>query len=130
MNRTMKLVTLCAATLAAVALYTVTSGATAQAAPPSDDEVVATGVVNINTATEEQLQLLPGVGPSKAAAIVAYRKRHGNFKKVDDLRRVKGFGAKTLKKLKPYLSVSGPTTYKGKKAPGDDGLAGRPPAMD
>jgi competence protein ComEA len=82
------------------------------AAPAPASE--ASGVVNLNTASEEELQLLPGVGPSKAAAIIAYRKKYGAFKKVDDLSKVKGFSYKTLKKLKPYLALSGTTTYKGK----------------
>lgn len=91
----------------------------------------AAGVVNLNTATEEELQLLPGVGPTRAAAIVAYRKRHGNFRKVEELTRVKGFGLKTLRKLKPYLTVSGPTTFKGRKsARPDEGFLNAPPAMD
>ncbi|KPN72773.1 helix-hairpin-helix domain-containing protein, partial [Neisseria sp. 74A18] len=48
--------------------------------------------VNINTATEEELKALPGIGPSKAAAIVAYRQHNGQFKSVDDLKNVKGIG--------------------------------------
>jgi len=92
------------------------SGAAAPAAAASaiDDDVAASGVVNLNTASEEELQLLPGVGPSKAALIIAYRKKYGAFKKVEDLNKVKGFGFKTLKKLKPYLAISGATTLKGK----------------
>lgn len=68
------------------------------------------GKLNINTATDEQLQLLPGVGPSKSERILAYRQKHGKFRRVQDLRRVKGFGQKTLKKLAPYLSVDGDNT--------------------
>jgi competence protein ComEA len=69
-----------------------------------------TGVLNLNTATEEQLQMLPGVGPAKAERVVAYRNQRGKFQRVQDLRRVKGFGYKTLKKLEPHLTVTGPTT--------------------
>ncbi len=69
-----------------------------------------TGKLNLNTATEEQLQMLPTVGPSKAERIVAWRKKNGGFKRPADLRKVKGFGYKTLKRLEPYLEVSGETT--------------------
>jgi competence protein ComEA len=68
------------------------------------------GKVNLNTATVDQLQLLPGIGPSKAERVIAYRKKNGNFKRVADLRKVKGFGYKSLKKLEPYLDVKGETT--------------------
>jgi competence ComEA-like helix-hairpin-helix protein len=85
-------------------------------------------VVNLNSATEAELMLLPGVGPSKAAAVLAFRKKYGAFKKVEDLSKVKGFSYKTLKKLKPYLALSGATTYKGKAKKtgahgGDDGAS-------
>lgn len=93
------------------------------------DKASPTGTVNLNTATEEQLESLPGVGPSKAAAIVAWRKKHGQFKKVDDLTRVKGFGRKTLQRLRPYLAVTGATTFQGGKPP-QDTFFGRPPAEE
>jgi len=70
------------------------------------------GTLNLNTATEDQLVMLPGVGPTKAQRVVAYRSKHGTFHRVADLRRVKGFGYKTVKKLTPYLAVSGPTTLR------------------
>jgi competence protein ComEA len=93
------------------------------------DKPAPSGTVNLNTATAEQLEMLPGVGPSKAEAIVAWRKKHGAFKKVDDLTRVKGFGRKTLQKLRPYLAVSGATTFMGAKPPADT-FFGRPPAQE
>lgn len=107
--------------LAAVAALTLSTivVATAHAAPPASTEAAEeSGVVNLNSATEEELMLLPGVGPSKATRIVEWRKKHGKFKKVEDLTKVKGFGYKTFKKLKPHLAVSGATTYKGKKKGG------------
>ncbi len=69
-----------------------------------------TGKLNLNTATEDQLMLLPSVGPAKAERIVAYRKKAGGFKRTADLRHVKGFGYKTFKKLEPYLDIKGDTT--------------------
>jgi competence protein ComEA len=73
------------------------------------------GVININTATVSELSYLPGIGTSKAEAIVKYREKK-EFKKVEDLMRVKGIGRNTLKKLRSYLTVNGPTTVKGKIA--------------
>lgn len=67
----------------------------------------AHAVVNINTATAEQLEGLNGIGPAKAEAIVEYRKKNGNFKSVDDLNQVPGIGDKTMAKLRPELTVSG-----------------------
>jgi len=72
------------------------------------------GKLNLNTANEEQLQLLPTVGPAKAERIVAWRAKNGGFKRVADLRRVKGFGYKTFKKLEPYLDIKGDTTLSAK----------------
>ena len=134
-----------AVALAALTALTVTPmllAAPAQAAPrkqvataaPAAHDDVDGGTVNLNTATDAELQLLPGVGPSKAAAILAYRKKYGSFKKVDELGKVKGFSYKTLKKLRPYLAITGTTTYKGKpKKSGtrsaDDG-ANAPPVAE
>ena len=66
--------------------------------------------ININTATTDELVALPGIGPAKAQAIVDYRKAHGPFKTIEDLKDVKGIGAKRFEKLKPDLAVTGPTS--------------------
>jgi competence protein ComEA len=63
------------------------------------------GAVNINRANSAQLQTLNGIGPTKAEAILKYRKAHGGFKSVDELVNVKGIGPKTLQKLKSQASV-------------------------
>ncbi len=68
------------------------------------------GVVNVNLANAEQLQLLPGVGPARAAAIIDYRKQHGPFRQIGDLEQVSGIGEKALGRMKPHCSVSGKTT--------------------
>ncbi len=64
------------------------------------------GLVNINTADEEELQKVSGIGPSKAAKIVAYRKEHGSFASVEDLTQVSGIGEKTLASIKDEICVS------------------------
>ena len=71
----------------------------------------ASAVVNINTASKDELIALPGIGPAKAQAIVDYRKLNGPFKSVDDLKNVKGIGAKRLDKLRAELTV-GPAQAK------------------
>lgn len=71
---------------------------------------VALAAVNINTATQPELEGLPGVGPAKAKAIIEYRTKNGNFKSIEDIKNVKGIGDKMFDKLKADLTVSGPTT--------------------
>jgi competence protein ComEA len=74
------------------------------------------GKVNLNLAGVEELDLLPGIGPTKAQRIVAWRLRHGPFRRIKDLRRVKGFGRKTVLRLSPHLTLDGPTTADSSRA--------------
>jgi competence ComEA-like helix-hairpin-helix protein len=67
------------------------------------------GVVNINTAGIAELTMLPGIGPSKAQAIMDYRKDHP-FQKPDDLKDVRGIGDKLFASIQQYVVVSGQTT--------------------
>jgi|GEM_PF-1590332 len=69
-----------------------------------------TGTVNINTATAEELQLLPGIGESRANALIAMRKSRGGFKSVAELTDVKGIGEAALAKLRPFVRIEGKTT--------------------
>ena len=66
--------------------------------------------VNVNTATQDELDSLKGVGPVKARAIVDYRAKNGPFKSVDELRNVTGIGQKTLEDIRKEVTVSGPGT--------------------
>lgn len=61
--------------------------------------------VNINTADATALQQINGIGPSKAKAIIEYRKTHGPFATTDDLVKVPGIGEKSLGNLKPQVTV-------------------------
>lgn len=85
------------------------ASADADAMPRTAKKQVS-GKLNLNTATEEQLMLLPTVGPAKAERVVTWRKKNGGFKRTADLRRVKGFGYKTFKRLEPFLDIKGDTT--------------------
>ena len=68
------------------------------------------GVVNLNTATAEQLMLLPGIGEAKARAILDRRKQQGGFKTVDELLEVKGIGSAALERIRPFLAIQGKTS--------------------
>ncbi len=70
----------------------------------------STGVVNINTANAEQLQLLPRVGPALAGRIIAFRESNGPFRSVEEIVAVKGIGESSFAKLEPYLTINGETT--------------------
>ena len=67
------------------------------------------GVVNLNTATPEELSLIPGVGPARVRNILAYRHAHP-FRTVDELARIKGIGRKTIRRWRMHLAVGGPST--------------------
>jgi competence protein ComEA len=61
--------------------------------------------INLNSATTQELQNIPGVGPATAQKILDYKQSSGSFKSVDDLLNVAGIGEKTLEKIKPYVCV-------------------------
>jgi competence protein ComEA len=61
--------------------------------------------IDINQATVNDFQRLPGIGPSLAKQIVAYRNKHGPFKRVEDLTVIKGIGFKKWKEIRPYVKV-------------------------
>ena len=67
----------------------------------------AFAVVNLNTATQAELESVKGIGPSKAKAIIDYRSKSGPLKSVEDLDNVKGFGKKTVDKLRSDITVNG-----------------------
>lgn len=61
--------------------------------------------VNINTATQTQLETLPGIGPSTATKIMAYRKEKGKFDKIEDIKEISGIGDAKFEKIKDFISV-------------------------
>ncbi|MDX1584080.1 MAG: helix-hairpin-helix domain-containing protein, partial [Thermoanaerobaculia bacterium] len=72
-------------------------------------------VININTASVEQLMLLPRIGEKTASQIVAWREQNGAFKKATDILQVKGIGDKSFELLKPYIVLEGKTTLSVKQ---------------
>lgn len=63
-------------------------------------------VVDLNSATKEELEAVKGIGSTKADAIIEYRKQHGAFKSVDELNNVKGFGDKSVEKFRSEFTVN------------------------
>ena len=102
----------------ALALGLVALLATATSAPAADNATSAPAAatatakktVNVNQASTDELARLPRVGPSLAGKIVAHREKNGPFKRAEDLMEVAGIGEKMFSLIKPYVSVSGPTT--------------------
>jgi competence protein ComEA len=70
----------------------------------------AFAAVNINTATQAELESLEGIGPVKAQAIIDYRKKNGGFKNIDELEKVDGIGEATLASVRKNVTLSGKTT--------------------
>lgn len=73
-------------------------------APKAAEPAASTGPININSATAQQLEALPGIGPGLAAKIVDDRSRNGRFRTLADLDRVPGIGPKLLEKMKPLVA--------------------------
>ena len=61
--------------------------------------------VSINQASEAQLETIPGIGPSKAKAIIDYRNKHSRFKALTELKNISGIGDKTFEKLKDHITL-------------------------
>jgi competence protein ComEA len=65
--------------------------------------------IDPNLSSQEDLETLPGIGPVLAKRIIDYRRTHGAYKNIDDLRKVSGIGRKKLGKIKPYLTINKPS---------------------
>ena len=83
--------------------------------------------VNINTATSEELQLVPGIGPATAQKILQMRKSYGPFKSVDDLLAIRGLGEKRLDKMRKYLTVGKTNSSKVDAPPAKPAATSEPP---
>jgi competence protein ComEA len=91
------------------------AAASGEAPPPSENEappgggLLADGRVILNAASETELTKLPGIGPSRARAIVALRQHLKKFRAVEDLLRIKGIGRKMLRRLRPNVVLDRPS---------------------
>jgi len=83
------------------------------------------GVINVNTATVEQLSQLPTISGEIAKNIVDYRNANGPFASIDELTKVKGVTRTLLDDIRPYLVLQGETTFRPEEYPG-----GHPKQMD
>ena len=98
--------------LVLAALLVVGSPAIAsQAQPPTP--VAEKASLNLNLATLDQLETLPGVGRKVAERIIDYRTKSGGFKKIEELMNVKGIGEKSFLKIKPLIAVAKPVKASG-----------------
>jgi competence protein ComEA len=88
-----------------LAVPTAQMGGARPASPAATPAPPAGGLVNINTASEAELQTVRGIGPAIAGRIVAYRLQNGFYESLEDLLNVQGIATKTLEKLRPFLTV-------------------------
>ena len=87
--------------------YGVTNGAgtAASGGTSSQDAESGSALINLNTATQEELESLPGIGETRALAIIAYREEHGDFSSIEDIQNVSGIGEAIYANLKAYITV-------------------------
>lgn len=78
---------------------------TSAVSAPTPDKGVPRPLIDLNLATQPELELLPGIGPAKAQAILDYRRRSNGFRSLGQLLEVQGIGPKTLERLEPFLTL-------------------------
>lgn len=98
--RLLSVVALCAAVITAGAGQTL-------AVPPTKEagSSKSTSPVDLNKASENQLTEVPGIGPSLAKRIVEFRNENGDFRRVEDLLKIRGIGEKSFQKIRPHVTV-------------------------
>jgi competence protein ComEA len=99
-----------------VAFTTLLGGQAFAQSKAASSEPRSNAVVNLNTASVAELEVLPSIGAKTAARIVDYREKKGPFKKIEELMNVQGIGEKSFLKLKPQLTVSSKPEQAGNSA--------------
>lgn len=105
MRRAIAFSRLSSALAVAVILLCCSAAVAQKKAPPAK-------ALDLNSASVEQLQLVPGIGPKTAAAIVNFRVKSGPFRRVEDLLAIKGISKRKLEELRPYVIVVPPPAAK------------------
>jgi competence protein ComEA len=91
--------------VSAPAVASVAPSRSPRSAPQATAAATTQFPINLNTATAEQLEAIPGIGPVLAQRIIEYRQTHGRFQSVDELLEVRGIGPKRLENMRPYVVV-------------------------
>ena len=99
---------------------TETGGSAPSDAPQGLAHSPAIKRIDINSASIEELDLLPGIGPALGQRIIQYRSEHGPFSRIEDITSVSGIGPRTLEKLRPLVHV-GQSSAEARADTGDDG---------
>lgn len=73
---------------------------------PAAGEHAGTGLIDLNTATKEELMTLPGIGEARAEDMIRYREEHGGFGKIEDVMKISGIKDAAFQKIKDYITVS------------------------
>ena len=94
--------------LSIVGLSTLMFAQAAAAQAPAGTAKAQSPIVNLNTATVKDFEVLPGIGAKTAARIIEYRQKNGPFKKIEELMNVEGIGEKSFLRLRPQLTVAAP----------------------
>lgn len=81
------------------------AGQTGAGQPPTPASNLASNLININTASQEELERLPGIGPVTAQKIITYRQQNGSFTAIEAIQDVPGIGPKTFERIKGFISV-------------------------
>ncbi len=90
-------------TLAAFLWFPIWLGGTSQEIPKKRSQVA---VFDVNQASADELATLPGIGPKLAGQIVAFREKHGPYRRVEDLLALRGIGPKKWKAIRPHLRIT------------------------